>query len=147
MLLHHISLTSGHSAVHRLDVLDPMRIAAYRQMCTAGAVIPQMEEFSVHIRRDLMTILRGETPVILCALGMGRSHAWNVLEAFQETFSPVKANPPAARWLGVVELPALGKLSFADAFLMADFQRYLAAALLLPQSMENTLLDRRGKEG
>ena len=143
MHLHHISLTTGHIDVHRLDILDPVRVAAYRKLPIAGLTVPGLEAFNVSIRLEMITIHRRENTVILCAVGTGRTHAWNVLEALQATFSTVKAKPPAARWLGVVELPSLGELSPRDAFLLADFQRYLAAAILLPRQVEITSLDRR----
>ncbi len=78
----------------------------------------------------MLTIFRGPTPVILCALGKGRTHEWTVLEVFRETFGAITVAPPDVQWLATVELPPLGRLPVRQAFRLIDCERYLAAGIL-----------------
>ncbi len=80
----------------------------------------------------MLTIFRDATPVVLCAIGKGRTHEWTVLEAFRETFGTVTVVPPHVQWLATVELQSLGRLPVRQAFRLIDCERYLAAAMLSP---------------
>lgn len=136
MLLHHITLLNGHTATHRLDTLDPAAVAACRALLPAGGPVPAFPAFRVEIvGNSLFTIWRGQEPIVTCAVGQGHSQAWEELFYLQARFVP-KLKPhraPKTAWLAVAILPGIGNLTQDDIGWLADFERCLAAAILLPE--------------
>jgi hypothetical protein len=140
MLLSHITLTTGHLSVHRLDTLDAAAVAICRTLLpTGGGPVPGFPAFRVEIHGPLFTIYRGREPLVSCGMGRGRDATWASLCALDEQFramlgaSQPIVPPPAGPWLAVAILPSLALLANSDAAWLGDFERCLAAAILLPQ--------------
>ena len=137
MLLSHITLTTGHLSVHRLDTLDPAAVAACRALLPSGGPVPGFPAFRVEIHGPLFTVYRGREPLVSCGLGRGRDATWERLSALDAQFrglmgaSQPIAPPPAGPWLAVAILPPLGLLTGSDVQWLGDFERCLAAAILL----------------
>ncbi len=133
MIIHHITLATGDSVAHRLDLVSPEAIQACRALLPAGGPIPSLPAFRVDIAElTVFTIWRGREPIVTCGIGRGRSPTWTVLAKLQARFAPVIAPPPSGQWLGVVVLPGLANQARSDLSWLADFERSLAAAILLP---------------
>ncbi len=135
MLIHHITLISGDDAVHRLDIIEPHAISLCRALLRNGGQIPGFAAFRVEVVDPAFTVFRGADPLVSCAVGVGPDPRWNLLVELQRQFWPVVAQPPAprTRWLGVVILPGLARLARADVGWLGDFERCMAAAMLLPK--------------
>ncbi len=131
-LIQHITLSTGDTATHRLDTLDPAVITACRALLPAGGTIPAFPAYRVEIHGPIFTIYRGREPLLTCGLGQGPDPLWETLSDLQANFHPVKATPPHGRWLAVVLLPPLAATPPADIAWLADFERCLAAAILAP---------------
>lgn len=133
MLIHHITLATGDSVAHRLDLISPEALQACRALLPTGGQVPALPAFRVTIaERTVFTIWRGRELIVTCGIGYGLDPAWTALVELQARFAPVLARPPAERWLGVVVLPGLTNLAGSDISWLADFERCLAAAILLP---------------
>ena len=132
MILHHITLSTGSSATHRLDLVDPPALAACRGLLPHGGPVPGSPAFHVEIHAPVFTIFRGRDPLVCCGVGRGADPVWAELVALQRRFLPVACTPPAGDWLAVVLLPALTLTARSDLVWLGDFERCLAAAILSP---------------
>ena len=134
MLLHHITLLTGHITTHRLDTIDPGAVAACRALLPDGGPIPGFPAFRVEITEALFTIWRGQEPIATCAIGHATADdSWAALAALQARFGPVTATPPKrGPWLAVALLPGIANLTREDIGWLSDFERCLAVAILLP---------------
>ena len=136
MILHHITLLTGDTAIHRLDILDPAAVAACRSLLPAGGPVPGFPAYRVTISGPLYTIWRGREPIATGGVGHGAqdTRTWQAVAELQAQVAPVKAtHPPAtAAWLAVALLPGLAHLTRQDIGWLGDFERCMAAALLLP---------------
>lgn len=137
MIIHHITLLTGHITTHRLDVLDAGAVAACRALLPAGGPIPGFPAFRVTIATTVFTVWRGKEPLLTCGVGTGRDATWRELEVLHTQFAPIfggKLPPPApaGQWLGVALLPPIAMLTQSDIGWLGDFERCLAAAILLP---------------
>ena len=47
MILHHITLATGHTATHRIDTFDAGAVAACRTLLPAGGSVPGFPAFRV----------------------------------------------------------------------------------------------------
>lgn len=133
MILHHITLSTGDIATHRLDTIDAGAVALCRALLPAGGVISPLPAFRVEIHGPVFTIFRGREPLVTC--GVGRcvdDPVWPSLASLQSQFAPVLAQPVAGDWLAVVILPSLAATTQADIGWLGDFERCMAAAILLP---------------
>lgn len=134
MLLTHVTLATGHVAIHRLDVLDVRAVQACRTMLPRGGPIPAFPAFTVDIQLPVFTVHHGWEPILTCALGRGpEDPVWPMLRHMQLMFQPdaPEVAQPAGPWLAVVLLPALATLTPQDIGWLGDFERCLAAAILL----------------
>lgn len=134
MLVHHVTLATGHVAIHRLDTLDTGAVDACRALLPHGGQVPGFPAYRVEIHGPLFTIYRGREPLVTCATGNGQSDVWECLVELQSKFCPVKADAPKGRWLAVALLPSLVNTPQADIQWLGDFERCLAAAMLLPDT-------------
>lgn len=133
MICHHITLATGDVALHRLDTLSAEAVAACRSLLPAGGPIPQCKPWRVEITGTIWTIWRGrDVPVVTCGVGRGQGSPWPELVALQSRFAPVAVSPPAGTWLAVAILPGLALAARDDIGWLADFERCLAAAILIP---------------
>jgi hypothetical protein len=131
MILHHITLSSGHVATHRLDVFAPGAVAACKALLPTGGPVPAFPAFRVEIAGPVFTIYRGREPIVTCGLGNGPEGPWRELCNLQRKFLPVEASRPLrGRWLAVVLLPSLLTTARSDIEWLGDFERVLAAAML-----------------
>ncbi len=130
MLINHITLSTGHSALHRLDTLDSSAIETCVSILPRGGQIPGFAAFRVEIKGPTFTLYRGREPLVICGLGHGKSDVWRALERIQNMFGQTVANPPDGNWLAVVILPALANLAPVDIGWLGDFERCLAAAIV-----------------
>lgn len=135
LYLHHITLVEGGNVVtHRLDTLDPQAVAACRALLPGGGQVPRLPAFRVEIHGPVFTIWRGREPLVTCGVGQGEDETWLSLWEMQAKFWPVdKMEPPGGTWLAVVVLPSFLMLAPQDQRWIADFERCLAAAMLLPE--------------
>ena len=135
MICHHVTLNTGHVATHRLDTLPTHVIEVCRKLLPSGGPIPNFAPWRVEIVGPLWTIYRGrDCPVASCGVGRGRAAPWDDLVALQAQFMPVKvSDPPGGTWLAVALLPGLALASRDDIGWLGDFERCLAAAILLPK--------------
>lgn len=132
MLIHHITLLTGHTATHRLDTIDASAVAACRSLLPEGGPIPAYSPFRAEIHLPIWTIWRGREPIVTCGIGRGFDDTWMALVELQSRFGPVAAaNPPVSAWLAVAILPSLAALSRDDVGWLGDFERCMAAAILL----------------
>jgi hypothetical protein len=132
MVVHHITLATGHVATHRLDTLDAGAVAACRALLPSGGQVPGFAAFRVEIHHPLFTVYRGREPLVTCGTGTGTDDVWKSLVELQSKFCPVKADAPKSRWLATVLLPSLVNTPQADIQWLGDFERCLTAAMLLP---------------
>lgn len=134
MLIHHVTLASGHTATHRLDTLAPAAVAACRSLLPAGGPVPNCAPWRVDVTGQVWTVSRGrDCPVVTCGVGRGPGEVWDSLVALQARFAPVRAAaPPGGHWLAVTLLPGLALASREDVGWLGDFERCMAAAILLP---------------
>lgn len=131
MLLHHITLATGHTATHRADTFAPEAVQACRDLLPDGGPVPGVPGFHVEITQNVFTISREEIPLVTCGHGKGQEDLWDTLVGLQERFVPVKVScPKRGLWLGVVLLPTLYSATKEDVIWMADFERCLAAAMI-----------------
>lgn len=131
-LLHHITLATGHTMLHRLDTIDPGAVAACRTLVPFGGPVPGLPKFRVHYSGDrVFTICYGRFPIITCGIGEGEDDTWRALKELQETCCPVTVTPPTTRWMAVALLPSLGLLERADLLWLGDFERCMAAAMVI----------------
>jgi hypothetical protein len=63
MILHHVTLTTGHFTTHRLDVLDAGAVAICRSLLPSGGPVPAFAAFRVQITGPLFTVWRGREPL------------------------------------------------------------------------------------
>ena len=135
MLIHHITLISGHDAVHRLDIIEPHAIAVCRSLLPDGGQIPNFSAFRVEIVGPAFTVFRGREPLVSCAVGVGPDERWQLLVDLQKRFAPIAVQDPkrGTRWLAVAILPPLALVARDDIAWLGDFERCMAAAMLLPQ--------------
>lgn len=132
MIISHITLLTGDIATHRLDTIPAGSVEACRALAPRGGAVPGFPAFRVEINAPVFTIFRGREPIVTCAVGQGQAPYWSELVALQTRFHPVKvAKPPAGNWLAVVILPGITNQTHADIGWLGDFERCLAAALLL----------------
>ena len=134
MILQHITLLTGDNATHRLDTLDAGAVQACRNLLPDGGKIPSLDAYRVTITDNrIFTIWRGKSPLVTCGLGRGLDDNWRgLISLAQQVGSPVNANAPKGNWLGVVLLPGLMAENPQNIGWLADFERCLAAAILLP---------------
>lgn len=59
MLIHHITLATGHIATHRLDLIPEHVRETCRALLPAGGPIPQFAPWRVEIVGSVWTIYRG----------------------------------------------------------------------------------------
>lgn len=131
--LSHITLATGDSVLHRLDLIDPRAVDALRALLPKGGQIPAMSAYRAEIALpDLFTIYRGQEPLLSCGLGLGsdRTTTWDQLVALQDKFGGAKVRQvPRGPWLAVVLLPPLIAMPRADLDKLADLERCMAAML------------------
>lgn len=133
MLIQHITLLTGHVTTHRLDTLDARAVAVCRGLLPAGGPVPAFPAYRVTIQGPVCTIWRGREPVVCWGHGNGPADpAWQPLAELQAKFAPVQAQAPAGRWMAVALLPGLLTLARADIDWLADFERCMIAAMILP---------------
>lgn len=133
MRIQHITLASGDVATHRLDMIQPAVLATCRALLPHGGPIPGCHPWRVELQPPVFTIYRGQEPVLTCGYGCGNDDHWHDLVALQERFTPAKPSAaPCTQWLAVVLLPGITHVSRDDLGWLGDFERCLAAALLLP---------------
>ncbi|MHB9009715.1 MAG: hypothetical protein ACYDC1_22605 [Limisphaerales bacterium] len=132
MLIHHVTLLSGHTATHRLDLLPRAVVKACRELLPHGGQVPGFAAFRVEIHAPVFTVFRGPDPLLTAGVGLGPDETWAVLVELQQQFAPVITTCPTSRWLAIALLPGLALTARADIGWLGDFERCLAAALLLP---------------
>jgi hypothetical protein len=132
VIIHHITLLTGHSAVHRLDTLSRSAVDACRSLLPAGGPIPGFAPFRVQIHGSVFTVWRGREPIVTCGFGRGSDETWSALIDLQSRFGAVIAQPTASAWLAVALLPGLASVSPEDVKWLGDFERCMASAMLLP---------------
>ena len=142
MLLSHITLTTGHLTTHRLDVLDAGAVAVCRSLFPSGGPVPALPAFRVEIHSTLFTIFRGREPLVSCGIGRGNDATWTSLcgldSQFRHLLGATVPHPPAPAgpWLAVALPPPLLALTQSDIGWLGDFERCLAAAMLLPPTID-----------
>lgn len=130
-LLHHITLATNHTILHRLDTIEAAAVAACRGLLPKGGPVPGFPGFRVEVLgARAFTIYFGRIPLVTCGIGEGRDDTWQTLARCQGTFCRVTATPPVSRWLAVVLLPSLILLEFKDIIWLGDFERCMAAAMI-----------------
>ncbi len=142
MLIQHITLSTGNSVTHRLDTIDPKAIDTCRLLLpTRGGEVPGFPNWKVNIPGEQMfTIYHQSQPIVTCGIGKGDDPVWHMLWKAQSDFAQaisglqVKASiPPKRLWLAVLVCPALALVPQQHFSWLADFERTLAAALLIPK--------------
>jgi hypothetical protein len=131
MLIHHVTLATGDTVTHRLDTLDAGAVDACRALLPDGGQIPGFAAYRVEIHGPVFTVYRGREPLVTCGLGTGDDDVWRCLCELQRKFCPVATSPPDGQWLAVVLLPSLANTPQADLGWLGDFERCLAAAMLI----------------
>lgn len=133
MIIHHVTLITGDVATHRLDTIDPRAIRACRALLPSGGPIPHCSPFRVEVLGPVFSVWRAREPIVTCGLGEGVDETWEALQELQKRSAPVLATPPASRWLAVAILPGITAVSKNDISWLGDFERCMAAAILLPK--------------
>ena len=133
MIIHHVTLMTGHTVTHRLDTLAPEAVDACRSLLPDGGPIPGFSPFFVVVQLPVFTIFRGREPIVTCGIGRGDNGCWSALVNLQTKFAPVTVDAPVGQWLAAALLPALGAISRYDLGWLGDFERCMAAAILLPR--------------
>lgn len=132
MIITHITLLTGDIATHRLDTIPAGAVDACRALLPAGGQVPGFPAFRVEINGPIFTIFRGREAIVTCCVGNGHPESWRILVDLQSKFYPAKAKvEPKGRWLAVVILPGILAQAKSDIGWLADFERCMAAALLL----------------
>lgn len=131
MIIHHVTLITGDVATHRLDLISEESVQACRSLLPKGGEIPQCSPFMIEITGPVFTVSRGRDPVVVCGIGSGRDITWDSLVDLQSRFAPVVASAPRSQWLAVVLLPGLASIAREDISWLGDFERCMAAAILL----------------
>lgn len=131
MLIHHVTLATGHVATHRLDTLDAAAVAACRKLLPHGGQVPGFTAYRVEIHVPVFTIYRGREPLVTCGITQGADDVWQCLVELQTQFQPVKTAAPNGTTLAVVLLPSLAATPQSDLGWLGDFERCLSAALLI----------------
>lgn len=132
MTLPHITLMTGNTMTHRLDIIAPEAVAACRALVAAGrGPVPGFPSFRVEVDGPLFTVWRGQEPIVTCGVGSDPL-LWQSLVSLQRSIGmEVRASMPAAgRWLAVAILPGMAMLTQSDIGWLGDFERCMAAALL-----------------
>lgn len=136
MILHHITLLTGDTVTHRLDTLAPSAVAACRSLLPVGGPVPGFPAYRVTITDRVYTIWRGREPLATGGVGHGEKdgRTWRAIAELQAKVTPVKAMQPpaAAAWLVIALFPGLANLTKDDIGWLGDFERCMAAAMLLP---------------
>ena len=127
----HITLMTGDVATHRLDTLNPVGVEACLALLPSGERRRGCAPYRVEILAPVFSLWRGREPILSAGVGTGADDTWYALVELQERFFIVKAAPPAARWLAVALLPAFTALASTDLGWLGDFERCMAAAILL----------------
>jgi len=118
-LLHHITLATDHTTLHRLDTIDAAAVAACRELLRKGGCpVPGFPGFRV-----------ADLGARACGIGEGRDDTWQTLARYQGTFCRVTATPPESRWLAVILLPSLLLLEREDISWLGSFEYCMAAAM------------------
>lgn len=135
MILHHITIATGHMSTHRIDTLDPDAVAACRALLPTGGPVPGFAAFRVEISGESFVVHRGREAIVWCVVGGPQnSESWRILVQAQSQIIPQSKTPsmPNGRWLAVVLLPGIATQSQGDLGWTGDFERCLAAAMLTP---------------
>ena len=130
MLLHHVTLSTGHTCTHRLDLIPQNVVEICEALLPNGGPVPSFPALYVTIDTPFFTICHGTEPVVTCGMGIGADENWLKLCQFQAQFLPVRATPPRSRWLAAVLLPGLQRLNLDYVLCLGDFERCLACAML-----------------
>ena len=94
MLLHHVTLSTGHTCTHRLDLIPQPVVEVCEALLPNGGPVPVLTALHVIIEAPFFTIYHGQEPVITCGIGTGADENWFQLCQLQAQFLPVRAKPP-----------------------------------------------------
>lgn len=133
MILHHITILTGHGATHRLDTLNPAVVSACASLLPSGGPVPGFPAFRVSISGASFQLFRGRDLIAWCVIGDHRhQQSWDLLVETQRKIAPLANDPkmPKGRWLAVVLGPGILSTSREDLGWVGDFERCLAAAII-----------------
>lgn len=150
MLLHHLTLNTGHSSTHRLDTLDAGVVAALSPLVrSGGGIIPAVAPWRCVIAGGAdagaatFDFRRGQSdgPAVFCGLAWtdaGADELWPAMLSMWEPLRSILAPqaPPPRRpgrlpWLACILLPAAAlATSREDLGWMGDAEKCFAAAIL-----------------
>jgi hypothetical protein len=134
MIISHITILTGDIATHRLDTIPAGAVAACRALLPDGGQVPGFPAFRVEITGPIFTISRGRDAIVSCCVGNGHAESWRILVDLQSRIGPPKATKqPGGWWLAVVILPGIMAQAKSDIGWLGDFERCMAAAMILPQ--------------
>lgn len=75
VIIHHVTLLTGHCATHRLDLVSPAAVETCRKLL-AGGPIPGFPPWRVEVVDPVFSIHRGKAPALLCGIGRGNDALW-----------------------------------------------------------------------
>ena len=130
-LLHHIDLTAGYRAIHRIDTFVPHRVEECRALLPDGGLVPRVKgSFHVEIDGPFFTLFHTYYPILGAGIGRGRDCTWKRLLLLMKEYDyTLEADLHHGLWLAEVPLPRLYQLKIYYGWIF-DFLRYLAAAMI-----------------
>jgi len=136
MLLHHLDLTAGYHAIHRIDTFSPRLVEIYRILMPYGGKVPRvMGPFSIAIEGPSFTLLHRECPILIGGIGRGHDRTWiDLISLIKELDWTPEAEPRQGLWLAEVPLPSLYLLKRNQTVWIFDFLRHLAAAMITSET-------------
>ena len=131
-LMHHLDLSAGYCAIHRIDTFSQPLVEQYRTLLPYGGVIPIFGgQFSVGISGPRFTLLCKDVPIHEGGIGIGSDSTWSELHGIIKSLDWfIRAKPRDGFWVAEVPLPSLFELGEGDPIIWVfDFVRHLAAAM------------------
>lgn len=131
-LLHHLDLSTGYHAIHRIDTFSQSLVNYYSKLLPYGGRIPHLEgPFHVNINGARFTILHNDDPVLEGGIGIGRDTTWIELHGIIKSLDwTLEAKPRDGLWVAEIPLASIYELGEEPINWVFDFVRYLAAAMI-----------------
>jgi hypothetical protein len=124
-LLHHIDLTTGYHAVHRIDTLSQCLVNKYGRLLLDGGIVPFLTgQFEIRIDGPRFTMFHEDFPFHEGGIGIGKDATWTALDAIIKDLDwSLEAEPRPGLWLGEVPLPYIYELRREQVYWIFDFLR------------------------
>jgi hypothetical protein len=131
-LLHHIDLTTGNHAIHRIDTLSPRWVKQCGKLLPNGGRVPNVKApCHVTIAGPLFNLYYRDSLILTGGVGRGRDSTWRRLIKTMRMYNySLEAAPRPGLWLAEVPLPSLYMVKDGEVSWVFDFLRHLAAAMV-----------------